>query len=149
MPKLCIVPMQHQHLNALAELEQICFSHPWSYRALAEELSNRSACFLTALFDNKVAGYLGAHIAVGECYIDNIAVFPQFRGQGIAQQLILALIGQIKKQNGEFVSLEVRESNFPAIHVYEKAGFQKMGIRKNFYRDPPENAVIMTYFLKE
>ena len=94
--------------------------------------------------DGQVLGYAGLHDIVGEGYVDNIAVFPQFRGQGIGEALTRALIEYMRCAALEFLTLEVRASNLPAISLYEKLGFRQEGRRKNFYRHPTEDARIMT-----
>lgn len=143
-----LVRMEEQHLDALAELEKICFSQPWSRDGLAEELENPLACFAVAQIerdgDSHVIGYAGMHCVVGECYITNVAVFPDYRRQGVAAALVQSLIDSAKKQNGEFISLEVRKSNGAAITLYERLGFQKVGVRIHFYSAPTEDALIMT-----
>lgn len=145
-----LVQMQECHLDALAELERICFSQPWSRNGLAEELQNPLACFVVAEVNGQTAGYAGMHCVAGECYIDNVAVFPQFRQMGAAFALVCHLIDYAQSQKNEFISLEVRESNRQAIHLYEKLGFQTVGSRKNFYSNPTENGFIMTLkFSKE
>lgn len=140
-----IVKMEKSHTSELARLEELCFSRPWSEAALAEEIENENACFLTAVEDGTVLGYCGMHCACGECYIDNVAVFPKYRGKGIATALMTALKAEAKARGGEFVSLEVRASNTNAVSLYEKLGFCTVGRRKNFYADPVEDALIMTH----
>ena len=142
------VKMEEVHLDALAELESICFSHPWSRQGLAEELTNPLACFVVAQMEcgNTVQtiSYAGMHCVVGECYITNVAVFPRFRRQGVAAALVQYLIDFAKNQNSAFISLEVRKSNAYAISLYEKLGLITVGTRKNFYSSPTEDGLIMT-----
>lgn len=139
-----IIPMSSEHTAELARLEALCFSRPWSETALSEEIENDSACFLVAVEDDAVLGYCGMHCACGECYIDNVAVFPEYRGRGIAAALLTALTEHAKACGGEFISLEVRPSNAAAVQLYEKLGFCTVGRRRNFYADPVEDALIMT-----
>ena len=75
--------MREEHIPHITELEQLCFSEPWSENALREELSNPDAFFIAAEVEGKVAGYGGMHTPWGDCYIDNIAVFPEFRKMGV------------------------------------------------------------------
>lgn len=143
-----IIPMQKEHIKDIAQLEKECFSEPWSENALSEELYNNCAVFFAAIIDNKLAGYIGMHNICLQGYITNIAVFKQYRGKGIASALMEKIIGYAVKNNMEFISLEVRQSNHPAISLYVKYGFKEIGIRKNFYSKPCEDAVIMTrYFV--
>ena len=144
-----IVPMEEKHIPALAQLERICFSQPWTERGLSSELGNKLAVFCVAEQNQTVLGYAGMQCVMGECYINNIAVFPQFRGRGIGTKLVQALIDDAMRQDGIFITLEVRQSNEQAIAMYEKLGFKKVGCRKNFYTNPTEDGLIMTNYLKE
>ena len=137
--------MNESHLLQVAKLESECFSTPWSENALREELTNQHARFFVALCNDVVAGYIGAHNIVGEVYITNVAVFSDFRRQGIAESLIKKLIDVSFCENAEFITLEVRKSNSGAIKLYEKMGFKEVGSRKNFYENPREDALLMTY----
>jgi len=144
-----IVPMKKEHTAVLAELEALCFSRPWSQRSLEEETENPGACFFTAVEGEVVLGYGGMHCAWGECYMDNIAVFPEYRGKGVATALLNALFGEAGRRGGEFLSLEVRPSNTAAVRLYEKLGFREEGRRKNFYANPLEDGLILTKRLSE
>ncbi len=147
-----LVKMEEVHLDSLAELESVCFSQPWSREGLAEELENPLACFVVAQMEGEngiqVIGYAGMHCVVGECYITNVAVFPQYRRQGAAKALVQYLIDFAKGQDGEFISLEVRNSNENAIALYERLGFRTVGVRRNFYSAPTEDGRIMTIKFK-
>ena len=130
----------------IAQLEKLCFSEPWSERQLLETMEDPKGVLYVAVQDDdgQVLGYAGLHNIVGEGYVDNIAVFPQFRGQGIGEALTRALVEYMRCAALEFLTLEVRASNLPAISLYEKLGFRQEGRRKNFYRHPTEDARIMT-----
>ena len=147
MNEIEILPMAATHLPAIAELEKICFSEPWSEKALAEELDVPSAVFLTALIGGQVAGYMGAH-HLGDCaYVCNVAVFPSFRRCSVASALIQAHIRKAKEAGMSGISLEVRTSNAAARALYEKFGFRHLGTRPKFYSSPVENAEIYTLSL--
>lgn len=148
MTGLQIIPMQKEHLPALAELEKLCFSLPWSEKALEEELNNPSALFLTAVLSGKVVGYIGSHMILDEGAITNVAVDPEMRRQGIGAALLSALIENGKQKNLSFFTLEVRVSNTPAIRLYEKMGFENQGKRRNAYEFPLEDGFVMTRFLR-
>lgn len=145
MMNIDIIKMNESHLSQVAQLEIQCFSTPWSENALREELTNSFARFYVALCDGQVAGYMGAHNVVGEVYITNVAVLPQFRRQGIAEALIKNLTDVTFSEGAEFITLEVRKSNAGAIGLYSKMGFEIVGERKNFYENPREDALLMTY----
>ncbi len=145
MMNIDIQKMNESHLGQVAKLETECFSTPWSENALREELNNEFARFFVALCDGQVAGYIGAHNIVGEVYITNVAVSPDYRRRGIAEALIKKLVEVNFTEGAEFITLEVRKSNFGAINLYAKMGFKEVGSRKNFYENPREDAHLMTY----
>ena len=144
MLDLTIAEMAREHLESIAELEAICFSQPWSYKSLEEELDNDTAYFFVALVGERVAGYIGVFVVCESCFVSNIVVHPDFRRQGIGTALLKMAALTADAMSTEFISLEVRKSNDAAIALYEKMGFEEMGLRKNFYRNPTEDALIMT-----
>ena len=140
-----IVPMNADHLDELVELERICFSTPWSRNMLAEELDNACSAFLVAVDANdKVVGYAGLQVVLDEGYIANVAVFPEYRRQGIAGQLLQVFMNFAEANRLAFLTLEVRASNQAAIALYANRGFEEVGRRKNYYEHPREDAIIMT-----
>lgn len=133
------------HVSDIAKIEEVCFSTPWSEKSIADSINDTNTHILVAEVDGVVAGYMGLQIFSGEGYVTNVAVLPQFRGQGIAKALIKAQM----QNDMEFITLEVRPSNTPAIKLYESFGFEKVGKRPNFYSNPTEDALLMTkYFSK-
>lgn len=144
-----IVPMNENHLKDLALLEKQCFSVPWSENAFEKELEKENSRFFVAITKNEVSGYIGANNVLGEVYINNIAVFYNYRGFGIGEKLLSNLIEVSEEENCDLVTLEVRVSNTPARKLYEKLGFKEVGIRKNFYDQPKEDGVIYTRYLGE
>ena len=143
-----IKEMTSAHVEEIARLEKECFSTPWSEEGLKAELSNNFARFFVAFSGGKIAGYIGSHNILGEVYITNVAVFPEFRRNGVGRGLVEFLVDKTKAENAEFVTLEVRKSNQNAISLYEKCRFEKVGERKGFYEKPTEDAILMTYFIK-
>ena len=140
-----IVPMTADHLDEVAELERVCFTTPWSRNMLAEELDNALSAFLVALGDDgKVVGYAGLQVVVDEGYIANIAVWPEYRRQGVASQLLQVFLDFAQGNHLAFLTLEVRASNYDAIALYGSRGFRSVGRRKNYYEHPKEDALIMT-----
>ena len=146
---MTIVPMEERHLDDLARLERLCFSRPWSRQALKEELTNPAACFLVGEEAGEVLGYAGMHCAAGECYVDNVAVFPEARRQGVGRKLMEALLQAAAARGGEFLSLEVRPSNLEALALYRGLGFREVGRRRRFYDDPVEDGLLLTKDLKK
>lgn len=139
-----IVPMDRSHISQIAALEKSCFSTPWSESMLEEELFNPQASFIVAEDgEGNILGYAGLHVILDEGYIDNIAVEPDARRHGVASAL-LDVYCRFGAVNLAFLTLEVRASNAPAIGLYEKYGFKKVGVRPNYYQQPKEDAVIMT-----
>ena len=141
--------MEERHLDDLARLERLCFSRPWSRQALKEELTNPAACFLVGEEAGEVLGYAGMHCAAGECYVDNVAVFPEARRQGVGRKLMEALLQAAAARGGEFLSLEVRPSNLEALALYRGLGFREVGRRRRFYDDPVEDGLLLTKDLKK
>ncbi len=135
--------MRFEHVSQIAELENTCFSTPWSEKSLIEELTNENARFFVASEQDEVLGYGGMHLVFGEGFVTNIAVFPKHRRKSVATQICKKLISLCEIS----ISLEVRESNEKAINLYKNLGFEKVGIRKNFYQNPNENGVIYTKFM--
>ena len=140
---MMITKMCECHVAQVAELEKICFSDPWSEKSVASELNNPLALWLVAEENDRVAGYIGSQTVVGESDMMNVAVHPDFRRKGIAEELVVSLVEELKKLESHCLTLEVRASNEPAKQLYEKLGFQQVGCRKNYYRNPKEDALIL------
>ena len=140
---MIITNMNRQHVTQVAELEKICFSDPWSENSIASELDNQLAFWLVALEGEIVAGYIGSQTVMDETDMMNVAVHPDFRRQGIAEALVNGLVDRLKAMGSHCLTLEVRASNAPAISLYEKLGFSEIGRRKNYYRNPREDALIL------
>lgn len=143
-----IRPMTEEDIPFLTELEKECFSEPWSENSFREELTNDTARFFVLKNDKKNFGYIGANNICSEVYITNVAVSEKHRGKGCGERLVRHLILQSQVEYADFVTLEVRRSNYAAIKLYEKCGFEKAGERKNFYRDPQEDAILYTMNLR-
>ena len=145
-----IVPMTADHLEELEKLERICFSRPWSRKMLAEELENQCAAFLVAedSVSGRVLGYAGLMVVADEGYITNVAVFPEYRRQGIAAQILQVFVQFAEANRLAFLTLEVRPSNAAAIALYQGFGFEEVGRRKNYYDLPKEDALILTKYFE-
>lgn len=140
---MMITQMTADHVSQVAALETICFADPWSEKSVASELRNPLSLWLVALEGGKVAGYVGSQSVLGESDMMNVAVHPDFRRRGIAEALVLELVAQLKAKGNYCLTLEVRTSNNPARKLYEKLGFRQVGLRKNYYRNPREDACIL------
>ena len=140
---ITIHPLSKVHISQLAEIEQLCFSDPWSPNAFEYELTNPLSVWLVALDAELVVGYVGSQTVLDESDIMNVATRPEYRRNGISTHLITALISVLKEKKVRSLSLEVRKSNEPAILLYTKLGFLQVGLRPNYYRHPKEDAIIM------
>ena len=125
-------------LPQLERLEEECFSVPWTPEQLLSEFPDESHLFLTAVEGKRVLGYVGMMHVLDEGYISNVAVAPAYRRRGLGDRLIGELLERAKALRLAFVTLEVRESNAPAIALYLKHGFSPVGIRRNYYEKPKE-----------
>ena len=140
---MMIVKMNEGHVSQVAQLEKICFSDPWSENSVASELKNKLALWLVAEEEGRVAGYIGSQTCGDESDVMNVAVHPDFRRKGIAEALVNVLVEELKAMGSHCLTLEVRASNDPAIALYEKLDFHEIGRRKNYYRNPREDALIL------
>ena len=140
---MIIETMNAAHVPQIAELETLCFSDPWSEKSIETELTCRLSLWFVALEDDKVVGYVGSQTVIDETDMMNIAVHPDHRRKGIAEALIEALTDALREKGSKALTLEVRASNIPAITLYDKLGFVQVGLRKNYYRNPKEDALIL------
>ena len=138
-----LTTMTADHVAQVAALEKICFHDPWSENSVASELKNPLSLWLVALDGETVVGYVGSQSVEGEADMMNVAVHPEYRRRGIARMLINELMDALAKQGVHSLALEVRDSNAPAIALYEQLGFSQVGRRPNYYRNPREDALIL------
>ena len=131
------------HMQAIAEIEKLCFSDPWSLNSICSELSNPLSLWLVALDGDRVVGYVGSQTVLDGADMMNLAVLPQYRKQGIGEALVTHLVQCLREKGAICLALEVRQSNEPAIRLYKKLGFAQVGVRPNYYRNPRENALIL------
>lgn len=143
-----IINVEEKHIAQIEELEEQCFSVPWTVQQLKTQLSGNMHVFIAAVSGEEVLGYMGMMYVLDEGYISNVAVSPEYRHCGIADALISEIMSRAKELELSFVTLEVRVSNAPAISLYKKHGFSDVGQRKNYYNFPTEDAILMTTFLK-
>lgn len=131
-------------VKAIENIEKNAFSDPWSENAISESMRAGTVFYIASLNDC-VVGYMGLSKIAGEGYVTNVAVLPQYRGNGIGKKIMNYAIEDSKNEL-EFISLEVRASNVVAISLYEKLDFNRVGLRKRFYTNPSEDAIIMTKY---
>ena len=139
-----IVKMNEDHVASVAAIEKECFGvDAWSEKSVASELTNQLSLWLVVVDGDRVAGYVGSQTVCDETDMMNVAVTADYRRQGLGEKLVLALVEELKAINSKCLTLEVRDSNTPARTLYEKLGFQQIGLRKNYYRNPKEDAYIL------
>lgn len=137
-----IMQMESRHLADVAELERICFSEPWSEKAL-ELLLNDAAVAYVCEADGRAVAYVGMMLAFDEGQITNVAVHPDYRRRGLGRELMAAVAADARARGFVQIALEVRVSNRAAILLYERDGYTIAGKRPNFYREPREDALVM------
>ena len=138
-----ILDMNESHVAAVAELERLCFSAPWSENAIRSELTNPLSLWLVAVENDRVVGYVGSQTVLDEADMMNVAVSPDARQKGVGNALVTALADRLKANAVRCLTLEVRASNEPAKALYQKLGFIQVGRRPNYYRNPREDALIL------
>jgi ribosomal-protein-alanine N-acetyltransferase len=144
-----IVPMNSSHIKRAAQIERLCFPDPWPEAFFVSELNNPGCIYLAALEGDELLAYAGLQYVLDEGYINNIAVAPGYRRLGIASRLLSALEQRAEELELAFMTLEVRSGNSPAIALYESLGFKPVGLRKNYYERPKEDALLMTKYLSD
>lgn len=143
MDNLEIAQMTYDDIGEVVVIENESFSVPWSYKSFEDSLNLKYGRFFVAKLDKKIVGYIGLYLVGDDGDITNVAVSSDYRRKGIAGKLIEEVIMCAKENQLSFINLEVRPSNAYAINLYTKYGFEKLGIRKNFYTKPTEDALIM------
>lgn len=141
--ELQIKPLTEEYVDQVCVLEEEAFSMPWHRESFLEMILNKDACYLVGLMEEEVVASCGLRNIVGDGEITNVVTKSSARGRGIGEQMLLKLLEEGTAMGVEAFTLEVRKSNDAAIHLYEKLGFVTEGVRKNFYEDPTEDALIM------
>lgn len=145
-----IVLLNEYHIDELVKLENKCFSDPWTVSMFLGDLKSEHTYYFGAYNkNNELIGYIGMWNVGDASEITNIAVHPDYRRKGIATELVNELETLCLDIDILYINLEVRESNCKAISLYDKLGFEKVGLRKNYYKNPTENAILMTKNLNE
>jgi len=144
MQKIVIEKMTVDDIDSVLKVEKDCFSIPWSKDSFVRELvENELALYLVAKIANVAVGYIGVWKIIDEGHITNLAVYSKYRKMGIGKMLVSELLSLCEKDGITSFTLEVRESNKHAQNLYKKFQFAECGIRKGYYQDNNENAVIM------
>ncbi len=135
--------MLPEDADEVAEVEKKCFPVPWSRESFWREASNENTLYLLILNDDEIIGYAGTWISFEEAQITNVAVVPEYRGNGNGRALMEELIRRVKEKGVTAMTLEVRPSNAVALGLYESLGFKDCGRRPKYYSDNGEDAIIM------
>lgn len=152
MSSVIISKMSKEDLQGVYEVEKNSFPIPWSIASFEEELNNPLATFLVAKLDyavsvNNIVGFIGMWFVMDECHIGNVAVLDEYRGMGIATQLVDELFNLCDERKVTYIMLEVRVTNLAAQNLYKKFGFKNEFVRKDYYKNPDgsrEDAIIMS-----
>lgn len=146
---IIIRSMTKDDVDSVYIVEEDCFTDPWSKESIRKELKNDLARYLVAELDNKIVGYVGVWFVVDEGHITNVAVHSDYRGKKIGDKLVKEIVKLCKESKLVAMTLEVRSSNTVAQNLYRKYGFKMGGIRKEYYSDNKEDAIIMWNQLNE
>ena len=137
--------MREEDLVAVSTIERLSFSDPWSLEGFRESMNQCQALLRVAEIDQCIAGYYILYYSCDEGELVNIAVHPNFRRQGVGRAMMADLLKMAKSLGVTQLVLEVRMSNAEAIALYKKQGFSLLGVRKRFYTNPDEDALVMAY----
>ena len=146
---IIIRSMTKDDVDSVYIVEESCFTDPWSKESIRKELKNDLARYLVAELDNKIVGYVGVWFVVDEGHITNVAVHSDYRGKKIGDKLVKEMVKLCEESKLVAMTLEVRSSNTVAQNLYRKYGFKMGGIRKEYYSDNKEDAIIMWNQLNE
>lgn len=135
--------LNDSHIDGIMTINELSFAIPWSRNSIEDELKNKFAIYTVATLNDKVVGYGGLWLIIDEANITNIAVHPEYRKSGIASLILNELLNICAKQNAVSIDLEVRVSNVAAQKLYKKFDFNEIGIRKKYYEDNNEDAILM------
>lgn len=136
--------MREEDIDQVLEIEHASFTTPWSREAFYNELhNNKFAIYIVLEIDKKVVGYCGVWIVVDEAHVTNVAILPEYRGRKLGEALMQKLFDVARGMGARSMTLEVRVTNYVAQSLYRKFGFQNGGLRKNYYTDNQEDALVM------
>ncbi|CCW34879.1 (SSU ribosomal protein S18P)-alanine acetyltransferase [Chthonomonas calidirosea] len=140
---IVIAPMRACHLDDVMRIDRCCFSTPWERAVFQAELANQASRYLVAKIENRILGFGGETVLLGEAHISILAVSPEWRGKKIGERLLCALLEEALRLKAHCAMLEVRQSNLIAQNLYAKYGFRPVTLRPNYYTDNSEDAIVM------
>ena len=135
--------MNEMDIDSVLVVEQQSFTTPWSREGFVNEMKNELSQYLVLVHEGKIIGYAGMWIIVDEAHVTNVAILGEYRGQKLGEKLMTALIERAKERGALSMTLEVRESNSVAQGLYAKFGFVSRGVRRKYYTDTQEDALVM------
>lgn len=135
--------MEQQDIDEVLTVEQAAFAVPWSREAFLSEIQNPYAEYTVVTVDGQIVGYAGTWIIIDEAHVTNICLLPAYRGQRLGELLLRVMMARAKQSGATRMTLEVRRSNLRAQRLYKRLGFEERGIRKHYYSDTKEDAIIM------
>lgn len=138
-----------EELDGVLAIEEASFNNPTTRDWYERELERPDVCFIYVLRlpERPVAAFCAFWLVAGQAHINNLAVVPELRGRGLGTQLLEAVIAEAAHLGATVLTLEVRESNKPALQLYRSAGFKQEGVRKSYYTKPVEDALILNFML--
>jgi ribosomal-protein-alanine N-acetyltransferase len=143
MASFLVEPMNPEHIARVAELEKICFGSQWTPTHFGRELENPRCHYFVILGNGKLLGYIGYWQILEEAHITSVAIQPEHRKHYLAQRLLCRMLEDCLEKGVQWITLEVKATNFPAQKLYEKFGFTVKGRRKNYYQAEKQDALIM------
>lgn len=146
MPVFKILKMEHKFIDDILQIEELCYgAHHWSRDSFITELNNKISSYrcIYDTINNKCVGYMGIWKIADEAHVTNLSVHPDYQNKKFAHRLLISSIDECYENKIKYITLEVRESNYKAIGLYEKFGFKSLGKRKKYYQDNNEDALIM------
>lgn len=136
--------MREEDIDQVLAVEHASFTVPWSREAFYNELhNNKFAVYIVLEEDNKIIGYSGTWVVIDEAHVTNVAILPEYRGRQLGETMMRKLMSVAREMGAKSMTLEARVTNHVAQSLYRKLGFQNGGIRKNYYSDNQEDALVM------
>lgn len=136
-------PLSRKNLPEVLAIERVSFPEPWSETLFLKEIDQKGSYFMVFRLDSKVIGYGGLWLVLDEAHITNIAVHPLYRRQGYGSMILRHLLEAAISRRATMATLEVRETNLVALNMYRKFGFRQVAIRRGYYGDAGEDAIVM------
>jgi len=140
--------MTPDDLDEIMEIELVAFTSPWLREMFIAEMEGPLSTTVVGLDGDRLAGYATYRVVIDEAHLMNIAIHPEYRLVGLGRALMDQVLGDCKEQEADYIFLEVRESNRPARGLYNSLGFEVIGVRKGYYTDDREDAIVMARRLR-